>query len=134
MSTNQDWSTCEPGELQALRSRLVRSERNQRVVRAAGIVSTAAALIAIALVVPRQFQQPAPIAQITCQVAVERFDDYGKYLSQGTPLPSQQADEMRQHLTKCDRCRSQFDEKFPGLLTATVAALLPLVWLTKLRA
>lgn len=132
MSHTDNWTTCESGELQGLRQGLVRAHRGKQVSRAAGVAGAVAAVLALGAFGLWPVGG-APPNQIACDVCLERMPAYRDHLVAGDPMPQQQAAEVAAHLAKCDKCRTHFDEAYPGVLPAAVSAATALMLLTRSR-
>lgn len=129
MTTTETWGPCETGQLNDLRGTLVRADRQQRLARTATIGGAVAAVLAI--VVSTALLGGAPGgAMISCESCMAQFDAYQAHLVEEAAMAADDVAQVEQHLAACDKCRSHFEQRFPGVLPIGLTAALPLLFLT----
>ena len=123
---DNDWSDCQAGELCSLGERL-RGDFLRQKHNAAYLKVATSALVLMLVFGAGHWLSPGEnsrmkIGGITCNECVPQFDSYQAHLASSGPMDAKQAEQMHDHLAGCDLCRSEFEAKFPGLLSDSLQA------------
>ncbi|TWT87089.1 hypothetical protein Mal64_26230 [Pseudobythopirellula maris] len=126
------WEDCAPGQLAALGGRLrARSARRRWAVQGVGLAACVLLAAGVWGVSTLSAEEP-PAARINCRECRKHFEAYEAFLTSkfweaDAKFEKGLARSMDAHLTRCNRCRNRFSDRFPGVLPTTVAMALPLV-------
>jgi len=119
-ASDESWESCQADELVNLGSLLRARENRSRQVKAAtaAAVASFAAILVLGTLV---WTDGTNAGGISCAECYAQFDAFHTQLATGeSSLDREAVTNITAHLAHCDFCRTKFESRFPGELTAAL--------------
>lgn len=121
IAPHDDWNDRPQGELLRMVKRLNAKERRSRAKRLFGAATLCTLLVAAGVVSVGSLvdQRGNLYGGITCEECRSHLAAYHDHVKEVALIADDAlAESMKRHLADCHLCRSQFDQTYPGVLSA----------------